>query len=170
MKAIFTYVLTLVVTLSTFAEISISEKKTLIQFNKSTNGDQWSTKWDLNAPVSTWHGVTIQNDKVVAIDLSSNKLSGTLPSDIANLTFLRSLVLFQNEISGQIPSSIGNLKNLEQLNLSFNKFSGTIPEALSDAASLKSIELFMNRLNGNLPKTFYKLKSLEVLSLYNNDI
>ena len=95
MKSILTYVLTLIVTVSTFAEISISEKKALLQLNKSTNGDQWSTKWDLNAPVVTWYGVTIQNDKVVAIDLSSNKLSGKLPSEVSNLIYLNRWYCFK---------------------------------------------------------------------------
>ena len=145
MKSIFTFVFTAFVGMISFAEITTSEKDALLQLNHSTNGSQWTTKWNLNSPVATWYGVTVQNDKVVAIDLSSNNLTGTLPSAISNLIHLKSLVLFQNEIGGDIPASIGQLKALEQLNLSFNKLSGVIPEGLTGATSLKSLELFLSK-------------------------
>jgi Leucine-rich repeat (LRR) protein len=168
MKTILTLLLTIVSTIS-FAEVSFSEKDALVSLYNSTNGNQWKTKWNFQSPVSTWFGVKVENDKVIALDLSSNNLSGVLPPSIAQLTYLKSLNLFHNNIEGVIPSEIGFLINLEDLNLSFNKFSGEISNDLCKANKLKKIELFMNRLSGNLPNEINKLNNLEILSLYNNE-
>jgi hypothetical protein len=45
MKTIFTYVTLLLVSASSFAEISSTEKNALVKFNKATKGSQWINKW-----------------------------------------------------------------------------------------------------------------------------
>lgn len=168
MKSTFTILVLFLISFSSFAEVSDAEKNALIKLNNATNGGQWTTKWNLNTAVSTWYGVKVVNDKVVAIDLSSNNLAGVLPSEISDLQSLKSLVLFQNKITGTIPASIGKLSSLEVLNVSFNQLSGEIPTELCNATSLKTIELFMNGLTGSIPSQINKLNKLEFLSLYNN--
>ena len=59
-----------------FSNVSASEKNALIKLYKSTNGNQWKIKWNLNTPISSWYGVKLQNDKVIALDLSDNNLVG----------------------------------------------------------------------------------------------
>ena len=115
MKTIFTFVTLLLVSASSFAEISSTEKNALIKLNKATKGSQWINKWDLKSPVSTWYGVEIQNDKVVAIKLVNNNLTGVLPLEIGDLTSLQVLNLFRNNLYGALPATIGNLKNLTKL-------------------------------------------------------
>ena len=61
------------------------------------------------------------------LDLGSNELSGTIPSEIGNLTLLEELILSHNELSGNIPSEIGNLTLLEELDLSHNELGGSVP-------------------------------------------
>ena len=131
MKSIFTLLLVILFSISSFAEVSALEKSALIQFYKSTNGASWTSKWNLSQPVANWSGVTLLNNKVVAINLPNNNLSGNLPNEICNLEFLTTLNLFKNNISGSIPSSIGTLKSLEVLNISFNKLSGNLPVEIS---------------------------------------
>ena len=46
--------------LAAFAGVSPTEKKALVKFHQSTNGSQWTTKWDLNKPVEQWHGVVVK--------------------------------------------------------------------------------------------------------------
>ncbi|PQM38045.1 LRR receptor-like serine/threonine-protein kinase GSO2 [Prunus yedoensis var. nudiflora] len=46
---------------------------------------------------------------VKRIDLSSNKLTGEIPSEITHLVGLISLNLLGNQLTGQITSEIGNL-------------------------------------------------------------
>jgi len=48
-------------------------------------------------------------------DLSSNQLSGTIPSTIGSLTNLQELYFPTNQLSGTIPSSIISLTNLYSL-------------------------------------------------------
>ena len=68
---------------------------------------------------------------VKSIDLSSNKLTGIIPEEIAKLDGLISLNLSRNLFSGQIISNMGALQSLEVMDLSKNQLSGGIPSSLS---------------------------------------
>ena len=113
MKKITTLILVLTVSISMFADVSKAEKNALVKLYNATNGNEWTRQWDLNAPVSSWYGVVLENDKVVALNLSKNNLNGYLPAEISKLKYLHDLNLFKNEISGKIPSSLGKLKYLK---------------------------------------------------------
>ena len=71
------------------AQVSTLEKNALIDLYKSTKGDSWNTTWNLTSQVNTWHGVTVENNKVIALNLSMNNLNGTIPSSIKNLSNLK---------------------------------------------------------------------------------
>ncbi|KAK1364380.1 hypothetical protein POM88_039941 [Heracleum sosnowskyi] len=58
------------------------------------------------------------------IDLSSNELTGEIPTAIIRLLELKGLNLSGNRLHGNVPSAIGQLKGLECLDLSTNNFSG----------------------------------------------
>ena len=73
-----------------FCNISNNEKNALIVIYIATNGENWTITWDINAQVSTWNGVEVENDMVVSLDLSFNNLEGELPEEIGNLINLRS--------------------------------------------------------------------------------
>lgn len=158
----------LLVSCSVFASISDKEKRALITFNQSTNGDQWTTKWNLSQPVETWYGVTIKNNKVVSIELASNNLEGSIPNAISDLQHLVTFNVFKNRLNGEIPAGIFSLEHLKNLNLSFNAFSGKLPNTIGNAKSLVNLEVFMNQLSGQLPESIGNLKNLEVLSMFNN--
>ena len=130
MKNLYTLLLIILFSFGMKADVSIAEKNALIKLYDVTNGANWTSKWDLNAPVTSWYGVTIQDDKVVSLNLANNNLVGVLPAEISNLVNLKKLNLYKNAISGNIPSSIGEMKSLEILNLSFNKLSGAIPASI----------------------------------------
>lgn len=74
------------------------------------------------------------------LDLSSNGLSGGLPSKIPmdndELT-LFFLSLYNNSLSGTVPPSIKNLTELDHLDLSTNGFSGPMPEFLGGMTRLR---------------------------------
>jgi hypothetical protein len=62
------------------------------------------------------------------IDVTSNRLSGTLPSLLRN-TYLRELILAYNRFEGTIPSAYGNFADLSILILNHNQgLTGSIPE------------------------------------------
>lgn len=95
MKNISTLILSFVATATMMANISNAEKEALVKLYNTTNGSHWTKKWDLKSPVSTWYGVKLHNDKVIALNLSNNNLVGDLPADISNLVYLQELILFK---------------------------------------------------------------------------
>ncbi|RZB61705.1 Receptor-like protein EIX2 [Glycine soja] len=101
------------------------------------------------------------------IDLSSNKLSGAIPSEISKLSALRFLNLSRNHLSGGIPNDMGKMKLLESLDLSLNNISGQIPQSLSDLSFLSVLNLSYNNLSGRIP-TSTQLQSFEELSYTGN--
>ncbi|KAH1151965.1 hypothetical protein GYH30_045447 [Glycine max] len=100
-------------------------------------------------------------------DLSSNKLSGAIPSEISKLSALRFLNLSRNHLSGGIPNDMGKMKLLESLDLSLNNISGQIPQSLSDLSFLSVLNLSYNNLSGRIP-TSTQLQSFEELSYTGN--
>jgi Leucine-rich repeat (LRR) protein len=89
---------------------------------------------------------------MIAIDLSSNYLSGEIPLELANLQGLRFLIFSRNHLSGSIPKDIGNLKIMESLDLSW---SGSIPLSISKLMSLNSLNLSNYKLLGGHSMQWY---------------
>ena len=67
--------------------------------------------------------------------LASNQLTGTIPSQLGNLSTLTSLILSGNQLSGNIPTQLGSIDPLNTLYLDGNPLSGCIPNALSSVES-----------------------------------
>lgn len=86
------------------------------------------------------------------INLSNNRLSGVVPSDLGNLKGLRQLNLSMNNFSGSIPDSLGEISLLESLDLSTNRFSGKIPQMLDSLNNLGVLNLSNNNLSGSIPQ------------------
>ncbi|WVZ07309.1 hypothetical protein V8G54_020655 [Vigna mungo] len=86
------------------------------------------------------------------IDLSKNKLNGSIPYELGNLTRLRALNLSHNDLIGQIPTTFSNLEHVESLDLSFNMLSGEIPPQLNQLNSLAVFSVAHNNLTGDTPE------------------
>ncbi|KAF4359462.1 hypothetical protein CsatB_027300 [Cannabis sativa] len=85
------------------------------------------------------------------LDLSYNKLSGSILPEFGNLKMLRYLDLKFNNLSGPIPSTLAGLRNLEALDFSHNKLSGTIPSSLESLSFLSKFNVAYNQLHGKIP-------------------
>ena len=72
----------------------------LVELYQATNGaNSWTTKWDFNQPITTWHGITTTTlGCVTHIDLTNNNLEGEIPISMNNLKSLQSLKLSNNNI------------------------------------------------------------------------
>ena len=106
--------------------------------------------------------------KLIYLNMSSNNFSGEIPPQIGLLTHLKMLDLSNNQLSGSIPKSLGNLSNLTFLELYTNHLSGTIPEELGNLKSIIDLDLSENQLNGTVPICLGNLSNLEWLFLRHN--
>ncbi|RHN44199.1 putative leucine-rich repeat domain, L domain-containing protein [Medicago truncatula] len=89
---------------------------------------------------------------LIAIDISSNKISGEIPQGIGELKGLVLLNFSNNLLIGSIQSSLGKLSNLEALDLSVNSLSGKIPQQLAQITFLQFLNLSFNNLTGPIPQ------------------
>ena len=191
---------------SAFAAIPATERAALIALYNSTDGDNWTDNSGWKTPPleadgfaqigteDTWYGVTcVLNTYVHGIDLNSNNLSGTIPSELSNLTNLYRLDLYRNQLTGTIPAELGGLANLVflslyenqltgaipaelgltelgQLNLSFNQLTGSIPAELGNLTNLTRLYLRSNQLTGSIPAELGNLTNLTRLHLGSNQL
>ncbi|XP_019439069.1 PREDICTED: receptor-like protein 12 [Lupinus angustifolius] len=89
---------------------------------------------------------------VVNMDLSENKLVGSIPNGITLLNGLHFLNLSYNHLEGEIPEMIGDMKSLESFDVSHNQLSGSIPNSMPSLTSLSHINLAHNNFSGPVPQ------------------
>ena len=111
-------------------------REALTTFYFATGGPQWqhSTNWrDPDSPLAQWFGVTTDDaGRVTAIDLSANRLTGSLPPRLGALVHLHTLDLSDNELVGSIPPELTDLTILSALYLGGNRLTGCIPAKLRE--------------------------------------
>ena len=160
-------------------EIPQVECEALVALYQNTRGDKWmyNINWLVTNTPSNWYGVSVESAHVKGLYLSDrhgfwgNHLSGILPPELGNLTFLTDLNLMMNELYGSIPPELGRLTNLNTLFLSANySISGKIPPEIGNLASLTYLDLSQNQLTGGLPPELGDLTSLTYLRLSDNQL
>ncbi|CAN0383216.1 unnamed protein product [Ascophyllum nodosum] len=102
--------------------------------------------------------------------MGDNKLSGAIPSELGELSALKTLLLHRNQLSGAIPSELGGLSALKELDLYGNQLSGAIPSELGGLSALKTLVLHRNQLSGAIPLELGGLDALDVLDLSRNQL
>ena len=120
-----------------YSQIPQIEREALIALYNATDGENWTSGWNWNGAAGTecsWYGVTCSGDNLTGLNLASNNLVGTIPSELGNLTTLTSLDISGNTLSGSIPTELSNLTALTELRLDNNKLVGPLPQWLSDMA------------------------------------
>ncbi|MDX1994663.1 MAG: S8 family serine peptidase [bacterium] len=144
------------------------ECEALVALYESTSGPNWldkgdfasGTEWVASPAPCTWRGVICDGDyNVLGLELSNNGLSGTLPTELIDLTALQTLNLRGNgtaRISGSIPPLPSTVITLD---ISFNNFSGNIRPL---PTSLVTFNARGNNLTGNIPTLPAALKSFDV--------
>ena len=151
---------------------NVGDSLALVDLYNSCKGSEWGRhdNWLLTKPVSEWYGITVTDGRVTQISLYANKMSGSIPTSVGNLTNLDILFLGNNQLSGGIPSSIGNLVNLTNLSLGYNQLTGSIPAEMGNLTGLTYLYLDHNQLEGSIPAGVGNLVNLRGLYLNNNKL
>uniref|UniRef100_A0A151UIP5 non-specific serine/threonine protein kinase n=1 Tax=Cajanus cajan TaxID=3821 RepID=A0A151UIP5_CAJCA len=160
---------------------SLTERDVLLSFKLQVSDPENAlSSWSSDSNHCTWIGVTCYEDgkRVQSLDLAGNALSGKLPPQLSNLTYLNSLDLSQNNFYGQIPQEFGHLQRLGNLDLSINSltgklpnsFVGDIPTQLGNLLNLSSLQLSENNLSGHFPTSIFSISSLVLLYVENNNL
>ena len=151
--------------------VNQADREALVALYEATDGPNWvnNENWLTDAPLREWYGVdTDASGRVVALFLQRNRLVGTIPPDLGNLTELRRLRLGHNDLTGTIPSEVGKLTKLRQLELNDNNLTGTFPPEILNLGVLETLHLDGNGLKGMLPPGLGSLGSLRWLDLSRN--
>mmetsp|Transcript_36712 Transcript_36712/g.88748 ORF Transcript_36712/g.88748 Transcript_36712/m.88748 type:complete len:2674 (+) Transcript_36712:708-8729(+) len=171
----------------------------------STKGLDWTNSQDWlqqNADVCDWHGVVCYTDastsdrrkvgQVQELDLSSNRLVGTVPTEVFDLPYLEKLILEDNpdvdvDLSGLRKAqhltelslsktrvsnidNIGDALNLQVLRITNLKIRGRLPDSLFTLVDLTGLYANYNSFSGNIPTNIGRLNKLEALYLYDSDL
>ena len=133
------------------------ERKILIDFWTSTNGEWWTDNTTNNWTVgdhctNNWMGVTCSGGEVVTIDIVDNNQTGELSESLGGLVALDRLNLLNllnlriGGIGGELPASLVNLVNLTCLTIADHSISGEIPAL--NLPLVREITLYNNKLTG----------------------
>ena len=83
------------------------------------------------------------------IDLSWNRLTGTIPSSFLSETRCNEVNLSVNLLAGTLPAVA--ISSIESLDLRRNELSGSVPDELLSGRCFKHINLSRNYLSGSIP-------------------
>ncbi|KAL6201502.1 hypothetical protein ACLB2K_025216 [Fragaria x ananassa] len=130
------------------------------------------TNWTSNSDVCNWLGVTCgeRHLRVVFLNLSEFHLTGTLPPELGNLSFLAGMRLENNSFHGNIPRELAGLRRLTLFSIGFNNFVGEIPSWLGSLSKLQILNLYGNGFSGSIPTVIFNLSALQVLDLRYNQL
>ena len=110
--------------------------------------------WSVEASIYWWDGVRVGGSpaRVESLALNHRRLTGEVPSELAELTGLVSLRLDHNELTGHIPAGLSELPALSDLALQNNLLTGVIPPTLGALSNLRSLRLYGNSPEGEHPR------------------
>ncbi|KAL6987867.1 hypothetical protein U1Q18_013613 [Sarracenia purpurea var. burkii] len=108
----------------------------------------------------------------VFFSLSNNSLTGAIARSICNGWGLQVLDLSSNRLSGSLPQCLveNSTKTLGVLNLRNNNLTGHISGIFPEGCALKTLDLNGNYLEGRVPESLTNCTKLEVLNIGNNKI
>ncbi len=108
--------------------------------------------------------------RINTIDLSSNQLTGTIPSYVFNNSRqLLSFAAIDNCFSGKIPEEICNAETLTAIALDGLHTSSACTQKILPFSKAKSYSIPIN-LQGSIPFCVYKMKNLKTLHLSGNGL
>ncbi|CAB9516302.1 LRR receptor-like serine threonine-protein kinase At4g08850-like [Seminavis robusta] len=106
---------------------------------------------------------------LIQLNLGFNQFQGALPSELFQLSNLQELTLEGNtRITGRLPSTIANLQSLQKFSISNTNMLSRIPSLLGTLTNLRVIKMANTQLSGELPREMQTLTNLNHVDLSNN--
>lgn len=145
------------------------ECEALVALYTATDGPNWTQQdgWLLEENPCNWYGVTCSGQHVTQLDFWNNNLTGDVPGEIGNITYLWYLGLYRNELTS-LPPEIGNLVNLNWFYVDENEFT-SLPAEIGNLTQLISLQATNNQLE-TIPSSIGNLVNLTSLFLSGNQI
>lgn len=112
-------------------------------FQSNQETDPWtlSAGWLTAENECVWNGITCVDGFVTEIDLRDNNLRGSIPPDMALLSFVYFVVLEDNKMSGSLPTSLGEMTRLASLWVDDNRLTGKIPTEMGSCTDMYSVRI-----------------------------
>ncbi|XP_065850973.1 putative receptor-like protein kinase At3g47110 isoform X3 [Euphorbia lathyris] len=131
-----------------------------------------ASNWSKDTSVCDWIGITCgtRHRRVRSILLMDMSLTGTIPPQIGNLSFLVNFSLSHNSFHGFLPTELSNLRRLKWFGLTDNLFSGIIPSWIGSFSQLQYLGLDANNFEGGFPTFVCNLSKLNYLYLEMNNL
>mmetsp|Transcript_20932 Transcript_20932/g.30164 ORF Transcript_20932/g.30164 Transcript_20932/m.30164 type:complete len:275 (+) Transcript_20932:71-895(+) len=111
-----------------------------------------------------------QMTNLVSLFFLGCEFTGTIPAEVLQGASLLGTIHFgENNLVGSIPSLLGQLP-LRTLHLAENFMNGTIPSELGLNTQMTYLELQNNDFEGSIPTELFQATALNRLRLYDNDL
>ncbi|KAB5534227.1 hypothetical protein DKX38_017313 [Salix brachista] len=107
---------------------------------------------------------------ITSFEVKGYDLSGRLPPDLANLTYVERIDFTRNNLYGTIPVEWASMKNLSFISLTANRLSRNIPGYLGNFTGLTYLILSSNNLVGTLPEALAQIKDLTDFRVSDNNL
>ncbi|CAN8247037.1 unnamed protein product [Cochlearia groenlandica] len=183
---LFSFVVSLKILLLQDNQLSASLPQRLLQESSTILSELDLSLNQLEGPVGTITSSTLKK-----LNLSSNRLSGSLPLKVGHCAiidlsnnnisgdlsriqswgdYVEIIRLNSNSLTGTLPGETSQFLRLTSLEAANNSLQGVLPFMLGTYPELKGIDLSHNHLNGFLPGNLFMSEKLTDLNLSNNNL
>ena len=108
----------------------VSDDVLVLRVLRETSSADEDGYWPEHKGAEEWGGVTMENGRVVELELERFLVTGAVPAEIGQLTSLERLILEYNQLTS-LPAEIGQLTSLTSLHLQGNKLT-SVPAAIRE--------------------------------------
>ncbi|XP_048322418.1 putative receptor-like protein kinase At3g47110 [Ziziphus jujuba] len=162
-------------TMSETTNITTDQSALLVLKSHITHDPQniLSKNWSTSSSICDWVGVTCgaKHKRVTMLNLSYMGLTGTVPPQLGNLSFLVELRCRNNSFHGSLPMELTRLRRLKLISFGFNNLmKGEIPSWFGLFPKLETLNLYGNQFIGSIPTSIFNLSSLQIITLFNNQL
>ncbi|OUM63062.1 hypothetical protein PIROE2DRAFT_10470 [Piromyces sp. E2] len=101
-----------------FNEKYLNNESTGIAYDSASGECKYINRWlgkKENSDCCFIDGITCEDNHITRFIVENGQLSGSIPSEIGNLKYVRDLWLGHNKITGTIPPEIGDMTSLKDL-------------------------------------------------------